>query len=380
MTNFVGPMSETQTHPHTYWMQRALELAQRGGRAVHPNPQVGAVVVSADGSVLGEGWHRVFGGPHAEVHALEGSQDLSAATLYVTLEPCSHHGKTPPCADLIIKQGVGRVVVGSPDPNPLVSGAGIQKLRDAGVSVEVGVLEEACRALNPGFMTRMDLGRPWVSAKIAQSLDGYVAPRIGTSQWITGHAARVRVHQMRADADAVLTGTGTVLADDPSLTVRHVQGPQPVRVVLDRRGVIPASARLFSDGGVTWVVTGPRAVPAGGEVIRVDETTPGADQEASDASTPATGFLDLSSVLHVLSNRGVGILMVEAGPTLTSALLAQDLVDELRIFSAPVLMGGGKPSFLDPARETLDQALRPIRVRYEEVAPDLLITLTLREV
>jgi diaminohydroxyphosphoribosylaminopyrimidine deaminase/5-amino-6-(5-phosphoribosylamino)uracil reductase len=333
------------------WMRRALELASRGGRAVRPNPQVGCIVVGSAGEVLGAGWHEEFGGPHAEVNALRDLDgvDLSEATAYVTLEPCSHHGKTPPCADLLLNRGIGTVVVGVLDPNPRVSGEGVRRLEAAGVAVRTGCLEDECRAANAGFFRRMLTGRPHITVKIAQSLDGFVAPRVGSSQWITGEASRKRVHAMRAEADAVLTGTGTVLADDPSLTVRHVSGPDPLRLVLDRRGVLPVSARVLSDGGRTTVIRGP----------------------------VVNDRIDLAAALTALPAE-VLYLMVEAGPRLTSSMLADDLADELHVFTAPVLLGGGRRSFDDPARETLADALRANAVEYERVGVDMLTRITLK--
>ncbi len=334
------------------WMRRALELASRGGREVRPNPLVGCIVVGAAGEVLGAGWHGQFGGPHAEVMALKDlvGVDLSEATLYVNLEPCNHHGKTPPCTDLLLSRGVGTVVVGAMDPNPRVSGEGIRHLRESGVEVRTGCLDEECTAVNAGFFRRMLTGRPHVTLKIAQSLDGYVAPRVGSSQWITGEASIKRVHAMRAEADAVLTGTGTVLADDPSLTVRLVEGPNPIRLVLDRRGVLPVSARVLSDGGRTTVIRGPV----------VNER------------------IDLSAALTALPEE-ILYLMVEAGPRLTSSMLSDGLVDELHVFTAPVLLGGGRRAFDDPARETLADALRATAVEYERVGLDMLTRITLRE-
>jgi diaminohydroxyphosphoribosylaminopyrimidine deaminase / 5-amino-6-(5-phosphoribosylamino)uracil reductase len=330
-----------------------MELARRGATDVRPNPMVGCVVVGRTGEVLGAGWHHRFGGPHAEVHALETLErvDLSGATLYVNLEPCSFHGKTPPCADLIVERGVGTVVIGALDPNPRVSGAGAERLRQAGVSLRIGVLEKECRILNAGFLTRMTLGRPHVTLKMAQSLDGFVAPRKGTSQWITGDSARRRVHAMRSWADAVLTGPGTILADDPSLTVRHAPGRSPLRIVLDARGVVPDGAKVLSDGNRTLIVRAPQ---------------------------DPSGRIDLKSWLSDV-DPSILYILVEAGPTLSSAFLAGGLVDELAVFSAPILMGGGMPSFTDPARKTLAEALRPGGVQYEQVGLDMLTTLSLRQ-
>lgn len=336
---------------HIAWMRRALELASRGGREVRPNPMVGCVVVGPSGVVLGAGWHQTFGGPHAEVIALRdlAGVDLSDATLYVNLEPCSHHGKTPPCADHLIQRGVGAVVIGTLDPNPEVAGRGVERLKRHGTKVKVGVLPEECRALNVGFFRRMSESRPHVRVKIAQSADGRVAPASGTSRWITCEASRKRVHQMRADSDAILTGTGTVLADDPSLTVRLVRGESPLRLVLDRRGVIPPGARVLTDGHPTQVIRGPDT---------------------------GTG-IDLAAALSAL--RGdIQYLMVEAGPRLTSSIIADGLADEVWVFTAPIMLGGGRSSFEDAARETLEDALRGKVVEYEQVGVDMLSRITLK--
>ncbi|NNE71364.1 MAG: bifunctional diaminohydroxyphosphoribosylaminopyrimidine deaminase/5-amino-6-(5-phosphoribosylamino)uracil reductase RibD [Rhodothermales bacterium] len=332
-------------------MRRALELAARGGRDVRPNPQVGCVIVGPSGEVLGAGWHQHFGGPHAEVVALQDLEgvDLSAATLFVNLEPCSYHGKTPPCADLLVARGIGSVVVGTLDPNPRVAGRGVEHLRSNGIQVTTGVLEDDARILNAGFFRRMRAGRPYVRLKMAQSLDGRAAPAKGSSRWITCEASRRRVHQMRADADAILTGTGTVLADDPSLTVRHVRGESPLRLVLDRRGVIPPTARVLTDGHATEIIRGP------------------------DTGTE----IDLAAALAAIRPE-VLYLMVEAGPRLSSAMIQAGLVDELWVFTAPVVLGSGRASFEDPARETLEDALRGMTVHYEQVGVDMLTRITLQ--
>jgi diaminohydroxyphosphoribosylaminopyrimidine deaminase/5-amino-6-(5-phosphoribosylamino)uracil reductase len=335
------------------WMARTIELALRGGTDVRPNPMVGCVVVGSTGEALGVGWHQRFGRPHAEVHALDTLEDvdLSGATLYVNLEPCSFHGKTPPCADLIVERGVGTVVIGALDPNPRVAGAGAERLRQAGVTLRIGVLEKECRSLNAGFLTRMTLGRPHVTLKMAQSLDGFAAPQQGTSRWITGEPARKRVHAMRSWADAVLTGPRTILADDPGLTVRDAPGRSPLRIVLDAKGVVPDSAKVLSDGNRTLIVRGPQ---------------------------DPRGRIDLKSWIQDV-DLSILYVLVEAGPTLSSAFLAEELVDELAVFTAPILMGGGMPSFTDPARETLAQALRPGAVHYEQIGLDMLTTLSLRQ-
>jgi len=252
-----------------FWMARCLDLARRGAGSVSPNPMVGSVIVAPDGNVVGEGWHAEWGGDHAERAAVidaerRGLADhLLDSTLYVSLEPCNHHGRTPPCTELILDRRIPRVVVGTIDASPAVQGAGIARLSEAGVSVSVGVLEDKCRRLNEAFFVRARSGRPLVTLKIAQTIDGFTATETGDSRWISCEASRARVHQWRAEADAVLVGSGTARADDPALTVRHVEGRQPWRIVLDREGTLPGSLRVFSDGhvGSTVAVVGPGAAP-----------------------------------------------------------------------------------------------------------------------
>ncbi|GIV58496.1 MAG: riboflavin biosynthesis protein RibD [Rhodothermaceae bacterium] len=372
-------MTTTDPRP-TYWMRRCLALARRGAGHVSPNPMVGAVLVGADGRLLGAGWHRAFGGPHAEVHAIEqalrhhGEEALHTATLYVNLEPCSHHGKTPPCADLIVARGIPRVVVGMEDPFPLVAGRGLARLRARGVDVVTGVLAADCRRLNEAFVHHVRTGRPLVTLKIAQTLDGRVATRTGDSRWISGRLARRRVHRWRAEVDAVLIGRGTALADDPALTVRHVAGRQPLRIVLDRTGTLPATLRLFTDAHAarTLAVVGPDAAPAyerrlrdsGGALLRLPT---------------AGGHLDLDALLDRLGQDGgrdggrpLQSLLVEAGPGLASALLARNLVDRLCLFIAPRLLGGGRPAFDGPGPARMADARTFAEHRWTRLGPDVL--------
>lgn len=312
------------------WMARALQLAERGLYTTTPNPRVGCVLVSA-GTVVGEGWHERAGEPHAEVHALrEAGGAARGATAYVTLEPCSHHGRTPPCAEALVAAGVSRVVCAMQDPNPLVAGNGLAALRAAGIEVECGLMEAAARELNIGFVTRMTRGVPWVRSKIAASLDGRTALANGTSQWITGPAARRDVQHWRARSCAVLTGSGTVLADDPRLNVREVNAErQPLRVVLDSRLRTPPQAAILRGGALIYTAVADAAGSAalqaqGAEVVMLA----GAD-----------GQVDLSGVMDDLARRGINEVLVEAGRTLNGALLQAGLVDELVLFLAPQLLG-----------------------------------------
>ncbi|MEW5770891.1 MAG: bifunctional diaminohydroxyphosphoribosylaminopyrimidine deaminase/5-amino-6-(5-phosphoribosylamino)uracil reductase RibD [Pseudomonadota bacterium] len=315
-------------HQH---MARALRLAEQGLYTTTPNPRVGCVIVR-DGDVVGEGWHARAGEPHAEVHALRAAGERArGATAYVTLEPCSHHGRTPPCANALIDAGVARVVAAMRDPNPQVAGGGIALLTLAGVRVEVGLLEQEAQELNIGFVSRMTRGRPWVRVKTAASLDGKTALLNGASKWITGPAARADVHRLRARACAVLTGVGTVLADDPQMNVREVATPrQPLRVVVDSDLRTPPSAGILADGGA-WIVcaradASRRAalLAAGANVLEL----PGED-----------GRVDLHALLRELGARGINELHAEAGATLNGALLRAGLVDEWVAYLAPQVLG-----------------------------------------
>lgn len=328
------------------FMARALRLAERGLYTTDPNPRVGCVVVR-DGAVIAEGWHCRAGDPHAEVYALRQAGDgAKGADVYVTLEPCCHHGRTPPCAEALIAAGVARVVVAMEDPNPRVAGEGLAQLTRSGIRVETGVLQDEAERLNPGFIQRMRRGMPWVRCKLAMSLDGRTALANGESQWITGEAARRDVHFWRARSSAVLTGIGTVLADDPALTVR-LEAPllarqgcegelrQPLRVVLDTGLRMPATARILKQPGRTRLFTA-AADPAAATALKAA----GASVESVPAGPGGSG-LDLEAVLRRLAQEGINELWVEAGSTLSGALLQAGLIDELIIYMAPLLMGNG---------------------------------------
>ena len=314
-------------------MARALQLAARGRYTAHPNPMVGCVIVR-DGEVVGEGWHEQAGEPHAERNALRAAGDRAAgATVYVTLEPCAHHGKTPPCADALVAAGVARVVAAMEDPYGDVAGRGLQRLREAGIAVDVGLMKDAAAALNAGFISRVSRGRPMVRLKVAASLDGATAMQTGESQWITGEAARHDVQRLRAASGAVLTGIGTVLADDPSLNVRDAnidtRGQQPLRVVLDSRLRLSPAARMLALPGRTLVCC-----------------TPGCDGEAlvrAGAEVQEFGAhgeeVNVFEVLAALAERGINDVLVEAGPRLAGYLVEKGLVDELVIYLAPHIMG-----------------------------------------
>ncbi|MBP1149150.1 bifunctional diaminohydroxyphosphoribosylaminopyrimidine deaminase/5-amino-6-(5-phosphoribosylamino)uracil reductase RibD [Methylocaldum sp. RMAD-M] len=317
------------------FMSRALHLAERGLYTTDPNPRVGCVIVK-DGQIVGEGWHRQAGGPHAEVEALRQSGARAyGATAYVSLEPCCHHGKTPPCTDALISAGIARVVAAMKDPNPRVAGEGLKTLRDAGVDVACGLLENAAAALNPGFCKRMKTGRPYIRSKLAMSLDGRTALPSGESKWITGEDARRDAHRLRARSSAIVTGIGTALQDDPELTARLPEAAgeilQPVRVVLDSRLRMPASMRLAGGGNRAVVLT----------TVSDEERTQTLSDSFDIETLPATldGRLDLTAVVDWLGHHQFNEVLVEAGPTLNGALLRENLVDEWVIYLAPVVLG-----------------------------------------
>ena len=313
------------------WMAAALQLAERGLYTTTPNPRVGCVLVR-DGLVVGEGWHQRAGEAHAEVCALQAAGVAArGATAYVTLEPCCHHGRTPPCADALIAAGIARVVVAVQDPNPKVAGQGIAQLRAAGIEVECGLMEAAARELNIGFFARMTRGTPWLRCKIAASLDGRTALKNGVSQWITGEDARQDVQRWRARSCAVLTGIGTVLADDPQLNVRDVEtSRQPLRVVLDSHLRIPLAARILRQGNVAVYTA-------------TQDAKKIAALEKSGARVvvflDGSGQVDMKAVLRDLAVCGCNEVLVEAGSTLNGALLKTGLVDELVLYMAPQLLG-----------------------------------------
>jgi diaminohydroxyphosphoribosylaminopyrimidine deaminase/5-amino-6-(5-phosphoribosylamino)uracil reductase len=355
-------------------MQHALGLAERAIGLTEPNPRVGCVLVARDGRWIGEGHTQAAGSAHAEVMALRDAasrgHDVRGATAHVTLEPCSHHGRTPPCCDALIAAGVARVVIAVGDPNPSVDGQGMARLRAAGIEVVAAGEQaaEASRELNIGFFSRMQRGRPWVRMKIAASLDGRTALENGTSQWITGEAARHDGHAWRRRAAALLTGSGTVLADDPRLDVRgHPIAKQPLRVVLDSRLATPATARLFEAAAPVLFVASQAddvlAAPLRGKGAEVVHC-PGPD-----------GHVDLDALLRELARRDINELHVEAGARLNAALLSAGWVDELLIYQAPMLVGPGRGMAALPALESLEPAQRFRYHRVDRIGEDLRLLL-----
>lgn len=339
------------------FMARALRLAERGLYSTTPNPRVGCVLVK-DGRVVGEGWHERAGDAHAEVHALAAAgADAYGATAYVSLEPCSHHGRTPPCADSLVAAGIKQVVAAMEDPNPRVAGEGMARLKAAGVATAVGLLAEQARELNIGFVSRMTRRRPWVRIKVAASLDGKTALANGKSQWLTGPEARQDGHRWRARACAILTGAGTVREDDPQLTVRGVDTPrQPLRVIVDSRLEIPPAAKVLA-GGDALVFSAVAGSIAGAEVV---------------ALPAASGKVDLAAMLEELGRRGINELHVEGGFRLNGALLAEGLADELLIYQAPIILGDRARGMFDLPELTDLAGRRQLRiVETRQVGKDL---------
>lgn len=328
-------MFNAEDHVH---MARALRLAERGLFTTTPNPRVGCVIVK-EGVVVGEGWHARAGEPHAEVHALRAAGERAkGATAYVTLEPCSHHGRTPPCANALIDAGIARVVAAMRDPNPQVSGRGLELLTLAGIKVQTGLLENEARELNIGFISRMTRARPWVRLKTASSLDGKTALLNGESKWITGAAARADVQRWRARACVILTGSGTVLADDPQMNVRDIETPrQPLKVIVDSRLATPPNARILQGGAF---VACAEAAPAKRAAL---EAAGAQILELPDAD----GRVDLVALLREFGRQGINEVHVEAGATLNGALLAAGLVDEWISYLAPVAMGHAARGLFD---------------------------------
>ncbi|WP_097192768.1 bifunctional diaminohydroxyphosphoribosylaminopyrimidine deaminase/5-amino-6-(5-phosphoribosylamino)uracil reductase RibD [Pseudomonas lundensis] len=354
-------------------MARAIELARKGLYTTHPNPRVGCVIVR-DGQVVGEGWHVRAGEPHAEVHALRAAGELArGATAYVTLEPCSHHGRTPPCAEGLVTAGVARVVAAMQDPNTEVAGRGLKRLTDAGIDVRCGVLETQARALNQGFLKRMEHGLPFVRVKLAMSLDGRTAMASGESQWITGPAARSAVQRLRAEASVVITGADTVLADGARLTVRAdelgldaeqtalVMSRPPLRVLIDGRLRVPLDAPFFK-AGPALVAT---CVPPAGQYRTGPEclVIPGEN-----------GQVDLRQLLVALAARGVNEVLVEAGPRLAGAFAEQGLVDEYQIFIAAKFLGSTARPLLELPLTRMSEATELKIIDMRAVGDDWRVT------
>lgn len=354
-----------------FFMQRALRLAERGLFTTTPNPRVGCVLVR-QGEIVGLGWHEKAGEPHAEVHALRMAGEAArGATAYVTLEPCSHHGRTPPCADALVRAGVVRVVAAMEDPYHEVAGRGLKRLAEAGIVAESGLLTREAEALNRGFLSRVRRGRPWVTLKAAATLDGKTALENGTSQWITGPAARHDVHVLRARSCALLTGSGTVLADNPMLTVREVVTPRmPLRVVVDSKLVTLPGAAIYGLEAPTVLATA---------VTDPARHAPFVERGVEVLVLPAAGAgLDLFALMQALGSRGINDLMVEGGSRLNGALVDAGLVDAIELYLAPMLAGThAQGLFAWTPLERLSDACRVRVTETRMIGPDIRLSLTI---
>lgn len=356
---------------HEIFMKQALSLASKGRYTCRPNPMVGAVIVDPQGQVIAEGYHKVFGGPHAEIEALSAlpkNSDLSRCTIYVTLEPCSHYGKTPPCCEALIARKFGRVVVGSADPNPLVAGKGLAALKASGIEVIEGVLKKECDALNEIFFKYITGDRPFVTLKGAITLDGYIAANSGQSTWVSGEESRRHAQGLRAWNMAIMAGIGTVLADNPRLTCRVEGLPSPIRVIADSKLNTPPESALFEDTGTAPLI------------IACLQDAPEDKKEALIAKgaeilpCPAEdGHISLPWLLTELKKRGIDSLLVEGGGTINNAFLRRGLADRLALYTAPKILGSGVPFVKGKATAHMDEALTFNFEKISTLGEDLLI-------
>jgi diaminohydroxyphosphoribosylaminopyrimidine deaminase / 5-amino-6-(5-phosphoribosylamino)uracil reductase len=350
------------------FMTRALELARKGEGTVNPNPLVGAVV-AVGSQIVGEGWHQQFGGPHAEINALDEAGDAAKdATLYVTLEPCCHYGKTPPCTQRIIQSGIRKVVVATRDPNPLNNGQGITKLKDAGIDVVEGVMEEEARQQNEIFLTFIRRGTPFVELKLAMSLDGRIATTTGDAKWITGEESRVEGHRLRAKHMAIAVGVETVIQDDPSLNVRHVEGNDPVPIVLDTTGRIPLSSKLLQAPSKAIIATcgmseetEQKIVETGAQIWRLPA---------------ANGRVSIQALLSRMAEEQLDSLLIEGGGEIAASFLEARAIDKVSFFYAPILIGGRAaiPGIGGIGIEKIADAMRLERVEIRRLGEDLYLT------
>ena len=351
------------------FMSRALELAVRGMGHTRPNPMVGAVLVK-DGRIIGEGWHEVYGGPHAEVNCFaHATEDPKGATLYVTLEPCSHYGKTPPCADLVVEKGVDRVVVAMEDPNPLVAGKGIRKLKEAGIFVTVGIMEEEAKKLNEVFLKYITQHKPFVLYKAAMSLDGKTACHTGDSQWISCEDSREEVHVLRGCYKGIMVGAGTILADNPQLTARTEGMIDPVRIIVDGKLSVPLKAKVFQEDGENIILT----TTASDEGKRKALSDMGVDIIMTDSEEK--GSVDLEAAMTGLALKGIDSILLEGGATLAASAFDAGIVDKVRIYTAPMIIGGvSAPGLIGgEGASTIPKAIRLRDIQTQMTGKDLVI-------
>jgi diaminohydroxyphosphoribosylaminopyrimidine deaminase/5-amino-6-(5-phosphoribosylamino)uracil reductase len=353
-------------------MERCLTLARKGAGSVSPNPMVGSVIVR-DGKIVGEGFHEKFGGPHAEVIALkQAGNKTKGAVLYVSLEPCVHFGKTPPCSEAIIQAGISQVVIASKDPNPLVSGRGIRRLRGAGIHVKVGLLRKEAELLNEKFFKFMKTGLPYVSIKLAQTLDGRIADITGKSKWITSEAARKEVHRLRNEYDAVLVGANTVLRDNPELTVRLVKGRNPLRIVVDGRLSLPVSRAIFiTSSSPTWLLTSMKAINLNPQKVKKLVS------QGVRVLSVSTGYsLNAELILRILAAEGVSSLLLEGGADTVDGFVNRFLADKLYVFTAPKILGDGLSGFYFKTPRILSRPIKLMMTKVSFVGEDVLVEAT----
>ena len=347
-----------------FYMKMAIDLANAGISTTSPNPKVGCVIVR-DGEIIGQGSHLVFGGAHAEVNALiNAKNDIEKSTVYTTLEPCSHQGKTPSCAKMLIEQNVSRVVIGLIDPNPVVNSQGVKMLQNEGIEVTTGILDKDCRWLNRGFLRSIKLKRPWVTIKVAMSIDGKIALSDGSSKWITSSESRQKVHILRSENDAILTGVGTILADNPELTVRLTQGNNPIKVIMDRELQTPLNANILKEGK-TLIFTSKNA-----PIKKIEQLK---SRSICIETIDSDSENQISLLLNKLCEYGINYLLVEAGAKVTSAFLSAKLVDSVSLFISPRFMGKGM-SFTEHLLITdMSQTMKLKELEYQNVGEDILV-------
>jgi len=349
----------------TRLMRKAIELAKKGRGRVSPNPLVGAIIVK-DGRIIGRGYHQAYGGPHAEINAISNTEEANClgATLYVTLEPCNHEGKTPPCVDAVIKAGFRKVVVGTIDPNPLTNGRSVSKMLDAGIKVDVGVEEEESRRMNESFFKYITTGMPFVIMKTAQTLDSRIADTHRHASWITSDDSRAFVHEMRSHFDGVLIGTGTAMKDNPRLTVRHVEGQDPYRIILHGKSVLPRELHLFDKNSDERTIV---AVPP-------DEAHHYKDYPHTtiwEIDRYEDGNINLSQLLIRAGKEKICSILLEGGNKLFTSFLRRKLIDKIYIAIAPKILGAGVPAFNNLEIETLDHAIELIGLEYSQKGNDI---------
>lgn len=371
--------NSTKTHTDEKWMKRALQLARKGAGFVSPNPMVGCVIVSDKDEVIGEGFHHAFGEAHAEVNAVNSvtnERSLTGATVYVTLEPCSHYGKTPPCSLLLSKLPVNRVVVAMKDPNPLVNGTGILALQNAGKRVDVGVLKKEAEKLNEFFIHHQTFGRPFITLKIAQTADGFIAAADGESQWISGEKSRKLVHRWRREYDAVMVGRTTAMADNPSLTVRLVKGRQPKRIVIDGPYSLPKNLNLFSDKfeDKTIILTWNKRASAEDADPMLKLMKQNYFRGEIIQTAKKDNHIDLKDAFKQLGERGISSVLVEGGQALSSALIREGLVDKFELFIAPKLLGAGTRSIINIGINKMKEIAELKEITWTQSGKDILLT------